>query len=135
MMEVNWIAIIISTVIAMAVGTFWYSPVGFGKQWMKLIGMTKEKMDGSKANMPVIYGAQIVASIVTAYVLSQIIAFAGITDFIGGAIVGFWVWLGFVATVMLGGVLYEGRSLNLYWLNVGYQLVVFVLMGAVLGGL
>lgn len=135
MMETNWVAVIISAVIAMALGTFWYSPAGFGKQWMKLIGMTKEKMEGSKANMPMIYGVQIVASLVTAYVLSQIIGFAGAMDFVGGAIVGFWVWLGFVATVMLGGVLYENRSLNLYWINAGYQLVTFVLMGAVLGGL
>lgn len=134
-METNWIAVIISAVIAMALGFFWYSPAGFGKPWMKLIGLTKEKMNSSKVNMPLIYVVQVIAAFVTAYVLSQIVGFAGATDIVSGAIVGFWVWLGFVATVMISGILYESKPLNLYWINVGYQLVLLVLMGAVLAAM
>ncbi len=135
MMDTNWVAVIISAVIAMALGTFWYSPAGFGKQWMKLTGISRKKMNGSKTNMPMIYGVQAVASIITAYVLSNIISFAGAMDIMSGAIVGFWVWLGFVATIMISSVLYEGKSLNLYWINASYQLVTLVLMGAVLAAM
>jgi hypothetical protein len=48
-----------------------------------------------------------------------------------GIALGAMVWLGFIATVTLASVLYEKRSVNLYILNNGYQLVSLVVMGAI----
>lgn len=45
---------------------------------------------------------------------------------------GFWNWLGFVAPVTLGAVLWEGKHWKLWFLNNGYYLVTLLLMGAVL---
>ena len=50
----------------------------------------------------------------------------------GGIKVGIMAWLGFVAPTMLGSVLWENKSWNLYAINAGYYLVSFALMGAVL---
>ena len=33
---INYIAVLVSAVIGMAIGALWYSPLLFGKIWMKL---------------------------------------------------------------------------------------------------
>ena len=39
----NWLAIILAAVATMIVGALWYSPILFGKLWMKLSGMGGDK--------------------------------------------------------------------------------------------
>ena len=54
----------------------------------------------------------------------------GIVSVLG--VVGFWNWLGFVAPVTLGSVLWEGKSPKLWVLNNGYYLVSLIVMGVIL---
>lgn len=68
----------------------------------------------------------------TTFVLSKFVAAMGATSIGAGISVGFWAWLGFVATVTLASVLYERRPMSLYILNNGYQLVSLAIMGAIL---
>ena len=49
-----------------------------------------------------------------------------------GLLVGFLAWLGFVATTKAVSSLYEGRSRNLYLIDVGYHLVELLVMGVIL---
>lgn len=119
MQEVNWVAVILAAVVSMVVGFIWYGPL-FGKAWMKLTG--KKEM-GDKKEMPKTYAIMFAASLVTAYVLSVL----------GASFeTAFWVWLGFQATLLLNGVLFEGKSWNLYFLNAGHQLVSLLAMAWVL---
>ena len=78
------------------------------------------------------YAWTALGSLVTAFVLSKVVNAMGALTLGSGIAVGFWMWLGFVATVTLGSVLYERRSPNLYILNNGYQLVALAIMGAIL---
>ncbi|HSX25238.1 MAG TPA: DUF1761 domain-containing protein, partial [Candidatus Andersenbacteria bacterium] len=48
-----------------------------------------------------------------------------------GVMIGFFAWLGFAAPLLLGSVLWEGKSYKLYTLNAGYNLVQFVIIGAI----
>lgn len=43
MVPVNYIAVILAAVAANVLGFIWYGPL-LGKQWMKLSGMSQEKM-------------------------------------------------------------------------------------------
>lgn len=128
MMNVNWLAVIVAGIIPMVLGFIWYGPL-FGKQWMKLTG---HKEMGNKDDMPRIYGTMYVASLVMAYVLAVFISYAGASTIGAGAMVGFWAWLGFVATTMLTGLLFNKKPMNLYFIDAGYQLVTLVLEGALL---
>ncbi len=119
MSDINWVALIAAAVASMAVGFIWYGPL-FGKAWMKLTG--KKEM-GNKSEMPKMYAILFVSSLVTAYVLSVLGA---------GLQTAFWVWLGFQATLLLHGVLFEGKSWNLYFLVAGHQLVNLLAMSWVL---
>jgi hypothetical protein len=116
----------------MVVGFVWYSMAVFGKTWMKEAGISQEDMKKAGKEMPKTYGTMFVAALITAYVLSVFIDLAGAQDIMSAATVAFWAWLGFVATVLLSGVLFEGKSWNLWGINAGYHLVSMVVMSAVL---
>ena len=46
---VNLIGILVATLIGMVLGAIWYSPMLFGKQWMKSIGKTPETLTGDRS--------------------------------------------------------------------------------------
>ena len=49
-----------------------------------------------------------------------------------GLLVASHVWLGFVATVQLTGVLFMKQTRKLFAINTGYQLACYLLMGTIL---
>jgi hypothetical protein len=134
--EVNILAVLLAGVASMAVGMLWYSPLLFGNQWMKLMGLTKKSMEGAKDELGKIYGISFVASLVMAYVLSHVMAmsenFFGYPRMTTALTSAFWMWLGFVAPVQLTEVLYGGKKWSLYGINTGYQLMSLLAMGLVL---
>jgi len=66
------------------------------------------------------------------YVLSLVVDWTGAKSIGAGAGAGFWMWVGFVGTVMFNTVLYERRPVALYVLNTGYFLVSLLIGGALL---
>jgi hypothetical protein len=135
MEQPNVIAVIVAAVIPMVVGMLWYSPVLFAKKWMALIGKTEEEI--KKEGPGKAYALSFIASIVMAYVMAHLVTysstFTGSTGIAAGLETGFWSWLGFVVTTNSASVLFEFKPRGLYFINMGYQLVSMLLMGALLG--
>ena len=129
--EVNLVAVVAAAVASMVLGMIWYGPL-FGKKWMELTG---KKMDGKKEGMMKSYAIMFIGSLVAACVLGFFVRTAGALDIMNGALVGVTAWLGFVATVTLGMVLWDGKPWSLYVLNNGYQLINFAIMGAILASM
>ncbi|MEK7084115.1 MAG: DUF1761 domain-containing protein [Patescibacteria group bacterium] len=130
--ELNYLAILVSAAATIALGMLWYSAL-FGKQWIALMGWTEEQMKQAKQkSMGKSYALMMATALVKAYVLAMIVGFSGSATLATGLLTGFWVWLGFVATVSMGSVLWEGKSWKLYVLNNGYDLVSLLVMGGVL---
>jgi len=126
---VNWVAIVIAAIAQFIIGWVWYGPL-FGKTWMSMMGMSQQSM--SREGMGKIMTLNFIGSLVTAAVLSMLVGWMGAKTLGAGIAAGFWAWLGFVATVTLGGVLFAKMSWNLYILNNAYQLVSLAVMGAIL---
>jgi hypothetical protein len=129
--NINYMAVLIAGIAQMVIGFLWYGPL-FGKIWQKLSGISDADIKKAGSNMPMLYGTMFLATLVTAYVLSHFQQAGGAMDMMDGAMIGFWAWLGFVATTMLTNVLFDKKPFNLYLLNAGYQLVSLVVMGALL---
>ncbi len=130
---VNYIAVIVAAVLNTAIGAFWYSPAAFGKQWMKLANVTEKEMQAAKKRgMGKTYAVAFIATLVMSYVLAVMVSLANAATFVSGAIVGFWLWLGFIATVMLNPVLWQNKPVKLYVLGIAHYLVVLVITGGVL---
>lgn len=130
MMSVNFLAILVCAVAAMILGYAWYGPMLFGKRWMKEAGVSESQM--KKANMMSMYVLMFVAALVEAYVLSVVLGLMGGLTFMSAATGAFWVWLGFMATIMVGMVTAEGRSWTYYAIVAGYQLVLVLIMSAII---
>ncbi len=134
---VNYLAVLVAAIVNMALGFVWYGPL-FGKLWMSLIGITKEKIDEQKSKDGMWKGYLIafLGSLVMGYVLAHSLVFAssylGIGGMVAGLMAGFWSWLGFIAPVTLGSVLWEGKSWRLWFLINGYYLVSLLIMGSIL---
>lgn len=133
---INYWAVIAATVASIALGFAWFGPL-FGKQWMHLIGLTKEDVkEGKKRGMHKTYAILAVATFVMAYVMAHSLYYASAVTRIGGVdagvSAGFWNWLGFMAPVLLGGVLWEGRPWKYWFIVAGYYLVSLMLMGVIL---
>jgi hypothetical protein len=135
MVPINYLAVLVAAISSMVVGSLWYGPL-FGKQWMALMGVTKESMAGAKVNIGKLYAIQALASLVMAFVLAHALVFAATyTESRGiaaGLMVGFWNWLGFVAPVTLGSVLWEQKSWKLWALNNAHYVVSLCIMGVIL---
>lgn len=130
--DINYLAVVVSAVINMALGFAWYGPL-FGKPWRELSGWTKEKMDKAmEKGMNMTYGLSTVASLLIAYVLAHFVDYVQAGTVVEGMVLGFWAWLGFIATTMMNQVLYDGKPWKLYFINAGYYLVSLLMMGSVL---
>lgn len=133
MPSVNLIAVVVSAIVSMVVGSLWYGPL-FGKKWMKLVGITKDDMEKGKKEMPKTYALMFVGSLVTSFVLAVTIGMSPMHTINEGITVAFWVWLGFIAAVKLSDVLFEKKPWTLFLIECGYYLVFLTIAGAIIGG-
>lgn len=135
MYQPNLVAVLAAGILPMLIGSLWYGPL-FGKMWMNLIGKTEEEI---RADMkPVkMYVVTFIMALIMAYVLAHVLqAFADAYE-IDGLVAGlqgaFWMWLGLVLTVGYQAVAFEDKSLRLFIINMAYNLVTIMAMGALLG--
>lgn len=131
--SVNLAAVAVCAAFSMVLGMLWYGPL-FGKKWMELTGKKMGDM-GNKAEMPKLMGVAFIGTLVAAYVLAIFIKFSGAATPVEGVMAGFWAWLGFIATVSLSTVLWEGKPVRLYMLNNAHELVHFAGMGAIIAAM
>ena len=133
---VNLLAVLVSAIATMVVGFLWYSPALFANPWMKLMGLDpndKEKIAEMQKSAGPSYFMSLIASLLAAFVLGKLIAVAGFSTGIDGLKIGLVVWLGFVTTVQFTNALFMRQKNRLYMINTGYQLVCYLVMGAILG--
>ena len=129
--SINYWAVLAAAVASMVLGFLWYGPL-FGKVWIKLMNFDKKQMEQmKKKGMGKIYTLMVINTLVVSYILAHFIKYLGTT--VPEALqTAFWLWLGFIATVMLGSVLWEGKSWKLYSINAAYWLVNLAVMSAIL---
>jgi hypothetical protein len=132
---IRLVPVFVAALATMVVGFIWYSPLLFAKPWTILMGYDpndKAKMDEMRKAAGKMYGLSFVASLVSAFVLAKIIDVTSVNTALYGMKVAFAVWLGFVTTVQLTGALFGRQPTKLYLINTGYQLVCYLVMGAIL---
>jgi len=129
---INYWAVLVAALAQMALGSMWYGPL-FGKEWMRLSGIGQSQIDGSKKDgMSKLYLAAFIGSFVMSYVLAHFVQYFDATT-VGRALqLAFWTWLGFVATIMLGDILWKGIPRKLFVIQSGYQLVSIMISAVIL---
>jgi len=128
--QVNYLAVLVCTAVAMVLGALWYSQILFGNAWMKGVGLKNEdvsKSDTSKAML----GGLVIAFVIN-IVLSSFIIMTQTTTFWMGVHIGALVGVGFIAMVLLMNSLYEKRSLKLWVINSFYHIILLMINGGIL---
>ena len=162
MMKINFVAVLIATLVPMVLGFIWYHKKVFGKTWMEESGMSEEKAKG--ANMPLIFGLSFVFSFLLAFILQPAVIhqfaitslfyktpvedvtspegalFKQIMDMFGhswrtfkhGSLHGFIIGFFLVMPVFATNALFERRSFKYVAINVGYWIVALAIMGGII---
>ena len=124
--HIDLIAVLLATVISFVSSWLWYSRWLFGELWMQLSnGLMEKKISSVFWSFVVTY--------ISAYVLAFLESLMSVTTVSDGMFVGFLVWLGFVTTTHLSGVIWAKTPFKLYLLETGCKLLTFLAMGGILG--
>jgi hypothetical protein len=135
LLGVNLLAVVAAAVVTMVIGGLWYSPLLFARPWMVAMGMDpddKAKIAEMQKGAARLYTLAFVASLVSAFVLGKLFVRLEVVDLQRAMMFSIAIWAGFVSTVQLTNTLFGNKSLKLWFIDTGYQLVCYALMGVIL---
>ncbi len=131
---INWISMVIATLIPLVVGFIYYNKNVFGNAWMASIGKTEEELN--KGNKAIIFGLSIVLSFLLAFFLLNFNNGPGqegeFDTFKHGAFHGFFITVVVGIPIMVINGLFELKSAKYLLINIGYWIITLDLMGGVL---
>jgi hypothetical protein len=130
--NINLVSALVATVAGFLLGWIWYSPL-FGKKWQSENGFTDEYL--KEGNMGKIFGLGFLLTFVMAISMAMIIQGHDNPD-IGwqsGLTHGLYAGVGFMATALGLAYVYMRKSLTVYLIDAGYQILLLAVMGAILG--
>jgi amino acid transporter len=128
--NVNLWAVLVSGIVASAIGMLWYSPLVLGNKWMKEAGVTPT--DADKKNMWWFMLANLVSTLITIFILARLAELTLSTTVSSVLALAVMVWIGFIAMSGINAVLWEKKSWSYYFINMGYSLVVLLVSGVIL---
>lgn len=126
------LAIVAVTFLTFLLGALWYSPLLFGRLWVRAHGYTPEKLVEMRTGAARAYGVSLVCYAVMAVCLAVLIEQLGIHSAPAGARLGALCWLGFVATIGLTANMFSEKPLSTYLIDAGFQLVYLIAMSVLL---
>ena len=125
---VNYLAVIVATILAMVIGFAWYSPRVFGDRWMAYLGTTQAQL-GNPGPMGMAVG--VVSALLNAWVLAVLAMNLGATTISHGVMLGVLCWLGFMATITAAQISFEKKPGGLWAVNNGHNVLVQIVMAAI----
>lgn len=133
--DVNYLAVLISSLISFALGAVWYNPSVFGKKWQEELGYTDEYLQ--EGNMSTIFGTTFILILIMIFGLAHLFQTSDMLgvhsyDWLTGLKHGALVGLFFVSASYGINLLYQRRSLTLWLIDSGYQILFLALSGAIL---
>jgi len=128
--DINWLATILAALSGFAVGGLWYGPI-MGKRWQAAIGLSDETLRG--ANMPALFGATLVLSLVASIFLSHMFTRLGNPPLHIVMMISVGIAIGFVIPALWINLLFGRAKRALLWIDAGYWLLFYAAMGLVHG--
>lgn len=127
--DINWLSVLVASIAGFAVGAVWYTPILFGKIWIKLIGANID--ENNKPNMPMIFGTALVLQFIAAIGLEMVLGKDACA--VHGLTTGLFISIFWIATSFGINYLFVRRPLKLFFIDAGYYAVSFMVMGIILG--
>ena len=128
-LDINWLAVIVAAAVTFALGGVWYGPL-FGRTWRAAEGQG-ERMPKQEKHPAFVYGLSFVLMLIAAAILAA--ALGPGPDILRAMSVGLVIGAGWVATSFGVNYLFAGRRFALFAVDAGYNIMLFPLMGLVIG--
>ncbi|WP_018625137.1 DUF1761 domain-containing protein [Kangiella aquimarina] len=126
MSDINYYAVLVAAILSFAVGGLWYSPMLFGRIWLKEMKIEAEDIK----QKPSVFILSFIFALVAVFVIADLLG--PNPDLIHAvtvcAMVGAIVFLGLGITYQ-----FSNKSLRHLLIDGGYHLVIFTLFGLILG--
>ncbi len=128
----NFWAVLSAAISAFVLGGVWYGPL-FGKRWQALNDLSDEQI--AAGNSGVIFGGAFVLTLITAFALAVLIGSPLLPEpsLVNGLVLGLGASILLVATAFGINYLFALKPLALWWIDSGYMVLMFAVMGAILG--
>lgn len=128
--SLNWLAVIVATLLYFFLGALWYSPVMFAKKWMELRNIRETDIDGPN---PVIFFYSFILQLIGVISLALFVTAMEIDSALNGAIIGFGAGAGILFTLAGTTGIFTELKMQLHFLDSGYHVVGLTLAGLILG--
>jgi hypothetical protein len=128
--SINHLAVIVAAISTFLLGGLWYSPILFGNAWQQENKLADEAIKSS--NKARIFGLSFIFSLIMSYNLAFFLGDPSI-DLLMGALYGFLTGFGWVAMGIFIVGMFELKTWRYLWINGGYFIAAFTIMGAILG--
>ena len=128
--HIHPLAVVVAALSAFLVGGIWYSPLAFARPWMAANGFTEESLR-ERGGTARIFGVAFVLVLVASVNLAFFLGAEDTTATWGasaGALTALWIASAFGVTY-----LFERKPMKLFFIDAGYHVVSFPLMGLILG--
>ena len=142
--EMNFIPILVASLIPMAVGFAYYHKKTVGSAWMESLGKTEEELQEG-FNMALVTIVGLVMSFLMAFLINALVEishrdindageliFASDYNFGHGAFHGLFYGLLFAMPILVTNGMYERKSWKNIFINVGYWLITISLMSGLM---
>lgn len=133
--QLDWGSIVIAIIASMALGAIWYHPKMFGEKWMKANKLRQKDLEEGQAKAMAV---AIVRAAVLAFVMYHFIYYvdnfySDNTWLENSLLTALFSGLGFAWITMKMHDIFEGKSHTAMAVNIGFEVVDFMLVGLVIG--
>jgi hypothetical protein len=131
--SLNYLHVFVVTVVGFVFGWLWYSPVMFNKAWVTEMQNSSQALANLKGKMGQATAVAFLFTLLSTFGLAVLLDAHGTVGAVKGAELGAFVGAVLVGGRMLNSSVWENRSARLLRINLGHEIVLFALQGALLG--
>jgi|HubBroStandDraft_3_1064219.scaffolds.fasta_scaffold451504_1 hypothetical protein len=131
--SLNYLHVFVVTVVGFLFGWLWYSPVMFNKAWVTEMQNSSQALANLKGKMGQATAVAFLFTLLSTFGLAVLLDAHGTVGAVKGAELGAFVGAVLVGGRMLNSSVWENRSARLLRINLGHEIVLFALQGALLG--
>ena len=103
--QLNWLAVIVGTVIYFAIGAVWFTPVAFGRPWQRAIGWDASRE--APGMNPLTYAVPAILYLVASIATAMLAAATGSDTFGSGIVLGLVVGVGYALVINANDAIFD----------------------------
>ena len=122
--QLNWVAVIVGTVVYFTIGEVWFTPILFGRPWQRSIGWDPSRT--APQMNPVTYAVPAVLYLLASIATGMLAAATGSTTFGSGIVLGLVVAVGYALVVIANDAVFDPNKpepVTWFVITGGYNLV------------